>query len=185
MKTTPLPLPEALLVEPNVFRDDRGFFFEWFNAERFREHGLPTEFRQVNQSRSRKGVLRGLHFQHPRAQGKLVMVTRGAVFDAIVDVRVGSPTFGRWCGAVLSEEEQRLLWVPAGFAHGFLTLSDVADFVYLCTDVYVPGDDKAIRWSDPAIGIRWPESSPTLSPKDSVAPLLSEMTGKLPGYRDE
>jgi dTDP-4-dehydrorhamnose 3,5-epimerase len=182
VKTTALPLPEALLVEPRVFRDDRGFFFEWFNDERFQEHGLPTAFRQVNQSRSKKGVLRGLHFQNPRAQGKLVMVTRGAVFDVIVDIRVGSPTFGKWCGATLTEDEQKMLWVPAGFAHGFYTLSDVADFVYLCTDVYVPSADRAVRWSDPSIGIEWPDAEPLLSPKDRDAPLLSEVGDQLPRF---
>lgn len=180
MRTKPLPLDGALLIEPRVFNDERGFFFEWFNDERFREHGLPSEFRQVNQSRSRKGVLRGLHFQHPRGQGKLVGVTRGAVFDVIVDIRVGSPTFGKWSGATLTEDEPRLLWVPVGFAHGFYTLTDVADFVYMCTDVYVPSADRVIRWSDPNVGIDWPDAAPILSPKDRDAPLLAQLGDDLP-----
>lgn len=182
MKITPLSIPEVLCIEPRVFRDDRGFFLEWFNEERFAEQGLPTVFRQDNHSRSKKGVLRGMHYQHPRAQGKLVTVVRGAVFDAVVDIRVGSATFGEWCGTILTEDEPRLIWVPAGFAHGFCTLSEIADVVYKCTDVYIPSQDSAVRWSDPTIGIEWPIQSPILSPKDRDAPLLSSRRGDLPTF---
>lgn len=182
MKITPLSIPEVLCLEPRVFRDERGFFIEWFNEERFAEHGLPTVFRQDNHSRSVKGVLRGLHFQHPRAQGKLVTVVRGAVYDAVVDIRVGSPTFGEWCSVTLTEDEPRLVWVPPGFAHGFCALTDVADVVYKCTDVYVPSQDNSVRWSDPMVGIRWPIDNPILSPKDRDAPLLSSTRDDLPHY---
>ncbi len=182
MKITPLSIPEVLCIEPRVFRDDRGFFLEWFNEERFAEQGLPTVFRQDNHSRSKKGVLRGMHYQHPRAQGKLVTVARGAIYDAVVDIRVGSPTFGQWCGATLTEDEPRLIWVPAGFAHGFCTLSEIADVVYKCTEVYIPSQDSAIRWSDPTIGIEWPIDNPMLSPKDREAPLLSNLRDDLPKF---
>lgn len=172
MRVVTTPLPGVLIIEPRVFGDARGFFLESFNAERFAEHGLPTHFRQDNHSRSARGVLRGLHYQWPRPQGKLVWVTRGEVFDVAVDIRRGSPSFGRWYGTVLKEDEPRQMWIPPGFAHGFCTLSETADFVYKCTDVYVAEFDRGILWSDPAIGIDWPVAAPTLSDKDRrLAPL--------------
>ena len=176
------PLPGVLVIEPRVFSDDRGFFLESFNADRFAEHGLPTEFRQDNHSHSVKGVLRGLHYQLRRPQGKLVSVIRGSVFDVAVDIRRESPTFGRWFGTVLTEDEPRYIWIPPGFAHGFCTLSGVADFVYKCTDVYVADDDRGLLWSDPAIGIEWPITDPVLSEKDQRLPTLSAERIDLPEY---
>jgi dTDP-4-dehydrorhamnose 3,5-epimerase len=175
-------LPGVLVIEPRVFRDDRGFFLESFNADRFAQHGLPTVFRQDNHSHSMKGVLRGMHYQLRRPQGKLVGVIRGRVFDVAVDIRRGSPTFGKWYGTVLTEENPRYLWIPPGFAHGFCTLSDVADFVYKCTEVYVGEDDRGVLWSDPSIGIEWPIASPVLSEKDQRMPTLSAMRTDLPEY---
>jgi dTDP-4-dehydrorhamnose 3,5-epimerase len=182
LKIVATPLPGVLLIEPRVFRDDRGFFLESFNADRFAQHGLPTAFRQDNHSHSVKGVLRGLHYQLRRPQGKLVSVLRGTVFDVAVDVRLESPTFGQWFGTVLTEEEPRYLWIPPGFAHGFCTLSDVADFVYKCTDVYVADDDRGVLWSDPSIGIEWPLDNPVLSEKDQRLPTLSARRIDLPRY---
>jgi dTDP-4-dehydrorhamnose 3,5-epimerase len=180
MKVLETPLPGVLVIEPRVFRDDRGFFLESFNADRFGEHGLPTVFRQDNHSHSLKGVLRGLHYQLRRPQGKLVSVVRGEVFDVAVDIRRGSPTFGKWYGTVLSEAQPRYLWIPPGFAHGFCTLSAVADFAYKCTDVYVPDDDRGVLWSDPSIGIDWPITDPLLSDKDRRMPPLSTSRDDLP-----
>jgi dTDP-4-dehydrorhamnose 3,5-epimerase len=176
-------LPGVLVIEPRVFRDDRGFFLESFNAERFERYGLPTVFRQDNHSHSVKNVLRGLHYQLHRPQGKLVSVVRGRVFDVAVDIRRGSPTFGKWFGTELTEDEPRYLWIPPGFAHGFCTLSDVADFVYKCTDVYVGEDDRGVLWSDPAIGITWPVAQPLLSEKDQRMATLDGMRSDLPEYR--
>ena len=180
MRILPTTLPGVLTIEPRVFQDDRGFFLEAFNADRFASHGLPQLFRQDNHSRSTRGVLRGLHYQLRRPQGKLVSVIRGSVFDVAVDIRRGSPTFGRWYGTVLREEEPKQLWIPPGFAHGFCTLTDVADFVYKCTDVYVPEDDRGILWSDPAIGIEWPVRDPLLSDKDRRLPCLADPAAELP-----
>ncbi len=182
MKVVETSLPGVLTIEPRVFRDERGFFLESFNAERFADAGLPTVFRQDNHSHSVKGVLRGLHYQLRRPQGKLVSVVRGRVFDVAVDIRRGSPSFGRWYGTVLSEEEPRYLWIPPGFAHGFCTLSDSADFVYKCTDVYVGDDDRGVLWSDPSIGIQWPVSNPVLSEKDQRMAALSATRTDLPLY---
>ena len=182
MKILETALPGVLVIEPRVFRDDRGFFLESFNADRFAQHALPTVFRQDNHSHSMKGVLRGLHYQLRRPQGKLVSVIRGRVFDVAVDIRRGSPTFGKWYGTVLTEEDPRYLWIPPGFAHGFCTLSDVADFVYKCTEVYVGEDDRGVLWSDPATGIQWPISNPVLSEKDQRMPTLSAMRTDLPEY---
>ena len=182
MKILETALPGVLVIEPRVFRDDRGFFLESFNADRFAQHGLPTVFRQDNHSHSMKGVLRGLHYQLRRPQGKLVSVIRGRVFDVAVDIRRGSPTFGEWYGTVLTEEDPRYLWIPPGFAHGFCTLSDVADFVYKCTEVYVGEDDRGVLWSDPSIGIQWPISNPVLSEKDQRMPTLSAVRTDLPEY---
>jgi dTDP-4-dehydrorhamnose 3,5-epimerase len=176
VKTTATEIPEVLLIEPRVFRDGRGHFLETWSAERYAALGLPASFVQDNVSASRRGVLRGLHFQHPHAQGKLVQVLRGAVFDVAVDVRFGSPTFGRWVGAELSADNARQLWVPAGFAHGFqVTSAEDAVFLYKCTECYAPAAEATIRWDDPEIGIRWPLPDPVLSGKDAEAPPLAEI----------
>ena len=184
MKVHRTVLPGVLVVEPRVFRDERGFFLETFNSDRFASNGLPELFRQDNHSQSRRDVLRGLHYQLRRPQGKLVGVVRGTVFDVAVDIRRGSATFGQWYGAVLREDEPRYLWIPPGFAHGFCTLSDVADVVYKCTDVYVPEDDRGILWSDPSIGIEWPVANPLLSDKDRRLPRLDDPSAELPVFRE-
>jgi dTDP-4-dehydrorhamnose 3,5-epimerase len=165
-------IPDLLIIEPRVFADERGFFLEIFHAARFREAGLPDSFVQDNHSRSKRGVIRGLHYQEPEGQGKLVRCTRGALFDVAVDIRAGSPAFGRWYGMELSEETMRMLWIPAGFAHGFCALTDEADLVYKCTVPYSPRHEHSIVWNDPEIGIKWPVSDPVLSPKDAAAPPL-------------
>lgn len=168
-------LPGVLILEPQVYGDERGFFMESYHRQRFAELGLPTEFVQDNHSRSTRGVLRGLHYQICQPQGKLVRVVRGAVFDVAVDLRRSSPTFGRWEGVELSEENKRMLWIPPGFAHGFLVLSDVADFLYKTTDFYAPQHERCLLWNDPAIGIAWPlEGEPILSVKDRAGKALSE-----------
>lgn len=172
----PTDLPGVVVVEPRVFGDDRGFFFESWSRDAFAAAGLPTEFVQDNHSRSQRGVLRGLHFQNPEPQGKLVRVATGAVFDVAVDLRRSSPHFGRWTGVELSAANKRMLWVPPGFAHGFLCLEDGTDFLYKCTAPYRPQSERSIRWDDPAIGIDWPLDgmTPSLSPKDAAAgPLAS------------
>ncbi len=173
MKVTATAISDVLILEPAVFGDTRGFFYESFNARRMREStGVTPDFVQDNHSKSQKYVLRGLHYQiDPRAQGKLVRVVRGAVFDVAVDIRRDSKTFGRWIGEVLSEENKRQLWIPAGFAHGFLTLTDGAEFLYKTTDYYSPEHERAIRWDDPALNIAWPLDGhvPIVSEKDKVA----------------
>lgn len=172
-------LPGVVIVEPRVFGDDRGFFFESFNADTFAAAGLPTDFVQDNHSRSQRGVLRGLHYQNPNPQGKLVRVAAGSVFDVAVDLRRSSPHFGRWTGVVLSAANKRMLWVPPGFAHGFLCLEDGTDFLYKCTAAYRPADEHAVRWNDPAIGIDWPLDgmTPSLSAKDAAAGSLGAAVG--------
>ena len=182
MKVSDTSLPGVRLIEPRVFRDRRGFFLESFNADRFAEHDLPVLFRQDNHSHSVKGVLRGLHYQLRHPQGKLVSVLQGQVFDVAVDIRRGSPTFGRWFGTVLSADTPRSIWIPPGFAHGFCTLSDTADFVYKCTEVYAADDDRGVLWSDAAIGIEWPLTAPTISDKDRTLPPLSLDRTDLPEY---
>ena len=173
---TPTAIPDVLMLEPKVFGDSRGFFFESFNEQDFAQAtGLNVKFVQDNHSRSTKGVLRGLHYQLQQPQGKLVRVVRGAVFDVAVDIRRSSPTFGRWVGCELSEDNHRQFWVPAGFAHGFVVLSDSADFLYKTTDYYAPAHERCIAWNDPAIGIIWPhEMTPQLSAKDQAGLLLSQ-----------
>ena len=175
MKATPLALPEVVLIEPKVFRDERGFFFESFNQAKF-DHaiGQSVRFVQDNHSRSARHVLRGLHYQIQQPQGKLVRVAVGEVFDVAVDIRKSSPTFGCWVGVHLSAENKHQLWVPPGFAHGFVVLSEEAEFLYKTTDYYAPQFERAIVWNDPAIGIEWPiEAEPQLSAKDQLASLLS------------
>ena len=167
MKATRLAISEVVLIEPKVFGDARGFFFESFNQKAFNEAtGTNHQFVQDNHSRSAKGVLRGLHYQIQQPQGKLVRVVRGAVFDVAVDIRKSSPTFGRWVGAELSEDNQHQLWVPPGFAHGFLVLSDLADFLYKTTDYYAPQYERSILWNDSDLNIDWPIGEPILSNKD-------------------
>jgi dTDP-4-dehydrorhamnose 3,5-epimerase len=169
MKLIQTAIPDLIILEPLVFGDDRGFFFESFNRDAFRKAtGIDAEFVQDNHSRSEKNVLRGLHYQvPPRAQGKLVRVVHGAVFDVAVDIRKDSPTFGRWVGETLSAENKKQLWVPRGFAHGFLTLTDSAEFLYKTTDYYAPEHERCIAWNDPKIGIKWPLTvEPVLSTKD-------------------
>lgn len=172
MQAVRLAIPDVVLIEPKVFGDTRGFFYESFNQKAFNQAtGLDIDFVQDNHSRSAKGVLRGLHYQlPPHAQGKLVRVVRGAVFDVAVDIRRSSPTFGKWVGDELSETNNRQLWIPPGFAHGFLVLSDTADFLYKTTDYYSTADERCIAWNDPDIGIEWPEIGvePNLSAKDRI-----------------
>jgi dTDP-4-dehydrorhamnose 3,5-epimerase len=174
-------LPEVLIVEPKLFGDQRGFFLETYQLTRYIDFGISRPFVQDNISRSSYGVLRGLHLQNPRAQGKLVSALRGRVLDVAVDVRLGSPNFGRHVAVELSEENRRQVWVPRGFAHGFVVLSETADFFYKCDDLYSPKDEIAVRWNDPAIGIIWGVERPSLSAKDVAAPLLSEIEN-LPVY---
>ena len=171
MKVTPLYIPDVLLIEPEIFGDDRGFFFESFNQENFKKvTGKKINFVQDNHSKSIKGVLRGLHYQlPPKAQGKLVRVTQGEVFDVVVDLRQTSVTFGKWIGEILSAENKKQIWIPEGFAHGFLTLSDTAEFLYKTTNFYSLEHEHSIIWNDPNIGINWPDINIVLSAKDKVA----------------
>lgn len=176
MKVTPTALPEVLIIEPKVFGDQRGFFFESFNQKAFNDAtGLDAKFVQDNHSRSTKGVLRGLHYQIQQPQGKLVRVVRGSVFDVAVDIRKSSAHFGRWVGVELSEENHRQLWVPPGFAHGFLVTSDTADFLYKTTDYYAPEFERCLAWNDPGVGVEWPlaGNAPQLSVKDQAGGLLA------------
>ncbi len=168
MIITPTDLDGVLIIEPKVFGDVRGFFLETYHFERYRQAGIGERFVQDNHSRSDKGVLRGLHFQQPMAQGKLVSVIRGAIYDVAVDIRSNSPTFGRWAGIEITDDNHRQLWVPPGFAHGFLTLSDETDVTYKCTDYYAPEHEYVLAWNDPDVGIVWPNlgSAPRLSEKD-------------------
>ncbi|MFT6916122.1 MAG: dTDP-4-dehydrorhamnose 3,5-epimerase [Motiliproteus sp.] len=166
MRVIDTRLPGVKIIEPRVFGDERGFFLETFQAERYAEHGMSLPFVQDNHSRSARGVLRGLHFQKTKPQGKLVRVVRGEVFDVAVDLRPGSPTFGQWEGVVLSDDNKRQYWVPPGFAHGFVVLSESADFEYKCTDYYDPSDEGCLLWNDPRVGVDWPIKEPLLSDKD-------------------
>lgn len=176
MKATPQAIPEVILFEPKVFGDERGFFFESFNATRFEEAvGQSVTFVQDNHSKSTQGVLRGLHYQIQCPQGKLVRVVQGEVFDVAVDIRRSSPTFGQWVGAILSAENKHQLWVPSGFAHGFVVLSDTAEFVYKTTDFYAPAHERCILWNDPDLAIDWHfPSQPTLSGKDQAGTPLAQ-----------
>ena len=183
MKVIATELPGVLLLEPKAFGDARGFFLETWQAARYAEAGMPERFVQDNHSRSRRGVLRGLHFQLIQPQGKLVWVTRGAVFDVAVDIRRGSPQFGRWYGCVLDDVDHRQLYVPPGFAHGFCVLSEEADFFYKCTDYYHPQSERGIAWNDPDIGIKWPLQDVALSGKDQQSQrLAAQRPEDLPVY---
>lgn len=181
MKVIQTHLPGVVVIEPTVYRDDRGFFLEHFQAERYRACGASGPFVQDNLSRSAKGVLRGLHLQNPNPQGKLVGVLRGAVLDVAVDVRLGSPTFGHHVRVELDDVTFRQLWIPRGFAHGFVVLSDSADFFYKCDALYSPADEITIRWDDPDLGIDWGVAHPVLSKRDAAAPRLRD-EHRLPRY---
>jgi dTDP-4-dehydrorhamnose 3,5-epimerase len=181
MEFQPLELPEVILVKPKVHRDDRGFFLETYHQRKFADGGVTAEFVQDNHSYSVRGTLRGLHAQLNKPQGKLVRAVIGEIFDVAVDIRPGSPTFGRWVGEILSGENLRQLWVPPGFAHGFCVLSETAHVLYKCTSLYDPEDEIVIAWDDPRIGIDWPIESPLLSPRDLAAPKLAEIRDRLSG----
>ncbi len=169
MKFTPTAIPDVVLITPQLFGDSRGFFMETYHQQKYREAGIEVNFVQTNHSRSVRHTLRGLHYQIQQPQGKLVQVIRGEVFDVAVDMRRSSPTFGQWVGEILSEENRRQLWVPAGFAHGFLVLSEVAEFTYQCTDLYAPPFERSLIWNDPTVAVAWPLAEgvqPLLSAKD-------------------
>jgi dTDP-4-dehydrorhamnose 3,5-epimerase len=185
MRIVPTDLPGVVLVEPVVHRDSRGFFLETYNERRYRESGISATFVQDNHSRSGKGTVRGLHFQVGRMQGKLVRAVAGEMFDVAVDVRRGSPTFGRWIGARLSAENFRQIYIPPGFAHGFAVLSEVGEVEYKCTELYDAAAELAIAWNDPQIGIDWPVAEPLLSAKDKAAPRLGEVSDRLPVYEPD
>lgn len=167
-------LPEVIIIEPDVFGDERGYFLEMYHRKRFEQAGVHGHFVQDNRSRSKKGTLRGLHYQIQRPQGKLVWVLSGEVFDVAVDIRKNSPTFGKWVSTALSEENKRGLYIPPDFAHGFCVLSDYAEVFYKCTDLYSPQHERCIRWNDPDLAIDWPLENPILSEKDAMAPLFQE-----------
>jgi len=184
MKVAETSLPEVLLIEPEVFGDSRGFFYETYKLERYAEFGIGGPFVQDNLSYSEQGVLRGLHLQNPKAQGKLVYVLQGEVFDVAVDVRIDSPTFGRWSASVLSDENRRQFYIPEGFAHGFCVISRSALLAYKCTEQYFPDGEITVAWNDPGIDIDWPIDRPKLSSKDEQGLLLREIDpARLPGYR--
>lgn len=183
MKVIETGLPGCVVIEPRVFGDGRGFFYESFNADRLAPHGLAPTFVQGNVSSSSRNVLRGLHYQWPRPQGKYVSVVEGEVWDVAVDIRRGSPTFGKWTATLLSAENKRQVWIPEGFAHGFVTLSERAVFTYLCTATYDREADACIRWNDASLGVDWPVADPVLSDKDANAPFIAEVAeDRLPVY---
>jgi dTDP-4-dehydrorhamnose 3,5-epimerase len=183
MNVTATDHPEVLLIEPEIFRDARGFFTEAFHANKFRSYGLPDIFVQDNHSRSSKGVVRGLHYQLEHPQGKLVWVVSGEVLDVAVDIRLGSPYFGQWVSVVLSEANLKQMYIPPGFAHGFCVISSRADVLYKCTDFYAPGDEYGIAWDDPDIGIEWPGRDHVLSGKDRRYAPLKDSGDHLPRYQ--
>lgn len=180
MRFEPTLLPEVILVTPDVHRDERGFFLETYHREKYRGGGIEAGFVQDNHSKSTRGILRGLHAQRLKPQGKLVRAVEGEIFDVAVDIRRGSPNFGRWVGEILSAENFRQLWVPPGFVHGFCVLSETAQVEYKCTDLYDREDELGVRWDDPEIGIEWPIAEPILSAKDREAPTLAEIADLLP-----
>ena len=176
-------LPGVLIIEPEVYRDERGWFLETYHADKYQDGGIPLSFVQDNCSSSVRGTLRGLHAQMSRPQGKLVRVIRGEIFDVAVDIRRGSPTFASWESVSLTAENFKQIYIPPGFAHGFCVLSDVAEVEYKCTEVYTPGDEITIAWNDAQIGIKWPHHSPILSPKDTVGQSLQVLWDRLPNYQ--
>ena len=182
MKVTTTTLPGVLVIEPKVFRDERGFFMETFSSRALAGSGIPVFFVQDNHSRSTRGILRGLHYQLTTPQGKLVHAARGRIFDVAVDIRVGSPTFRKWFGIELNDENLFSLWIPPGFAHGFCVLSDHADVIYKCTSLYDAADDRGVKWNDPKIGIEWPVTDPVISEKDSQLRELTLDRDDLPYY---
>ena len=183
MKVIETTLPGALILEPQVFGDARGFFYESYNEAKYRAAGIDHHFVQSNVSRSARGVLRGLHYQWPDPQGKLVSVLEGEVYDVAVDIRIGSPTFGRWAAVMLTADNKRQFWIPEGFAHGFCVVSEYATFVYQCTALYDRSADAGVRWNDAQLAIDWPVAEPLLSDKDKIAPFLAEVPAdKLPPY---
>jgi dTDP-4-dehydrorhamnose 3,5-epimerase len=182
MNITKTAIPGVLIIEPKVFGDSRGFFTEIYQADRYAMSGIALRFVQDNLSRSGKDTLRGLHFQNPKPQGKLVTVLRGSVLDVAVDVRIGSPTFGQHVSVELNDDNRRQFWIPRGLAHGFIVRSDTADFFYKCDEFYSPADESVLRWNDPALGIDWACKSPILSARDSEARDLAELNGKLPRF---
>lgn len=175
MKVEQTKLEGVLLVTPQVFGDERGFFMETYNREKALEQGLPAEFVQDNHSKSTKGVLRGLHYQSPQWQGKLIRTVQGEIYDVAVDIRAESATFGEWVGVYLNDENKQQLYVPAGFAHGFLVTSDSAEVIYKCTTLYAPEQEAGVRWNDPDIGVKWPIEEPLLSAKDQTSQLLRDL----------
>ena len=178
MKFTKTSIPEVMIIEPQVFGDHRGFFMETYHAEKYREAGIDVNFVQQNHSSSTKGVLRGLHYQIEQTQGKLVRITKGKVFDVAVDMRKSSPTFGKWVGETLTAENKKQLWVPGGFAHGFYVLSDEAEFIYSCTDMYAPQHERSLIWNDPTVGVDWPlidGAELKLSAKDEAGKLFKDV----------
>jgi len=175
LKFTEKSIPDVILIEPMAFEDDRGFFMETFHSEKYAEIGISQPFLQDNHSHSRRGTLRGLHYQLKNPQGKLVYVVKGEIFDVAVDIRRGSPSFGRWTGDLLSEKNKRQLYIPEGFAHGFCVLSKTADVIYKCTDLYTPGDEYGVFWADDSIDIVWPMENPILSEKDLKNPMLADI----------
>ncbi|MBE1159209.1 dTDP-4-dehydrorhamnose 3,5-epimerase [Dyella acidiphila] len=183
MKVLETSLPDVLVIEPQVFKDPRGFFYESHNEGKFAKAGIHAKFVQTNVSRSARGVLRGLHYQWPSPQGKLVSVLEGEVYDVAVDIRRGSPTFGQWAAVMLTGDNHRHLWIPEGFAHGFCVLSESATFTYQCTALYEPTADASIAWNDADIGVDWPVSEPMISDKDAKAPMLADVPAdRLPSF---
>ena len=182
MKFTPTQIPEVVLIEPDVHQDARGFFLESYHERKYAEGGIPGPFVQDNHSHSLRGTLRGLHAQRERPQGKLVRAVLGEMFDVAVDVRRGSPTFGRWVGMVLSADNFRQLYIPPGFVHGFCVTSERVEVEYKCTDFYTPSDEMTVAWNDPELAIQWPVREPILSKKDAAAPRLGELLDLLPIY---
>ena len=183
MRVTQIEIPGVLLLEPSVISDHRGWFMETYQEQRYSDSGITVHFVQDNCSRSVRNTVRGLHFQEPHAQGKLVMALEGTVYDVVVDIRKGSPTFGKWYGIELSAKNLHQMYIPPGCAHGFCVTSETATFLYKCTAYYSPRDERGILWNDPALGIHWPTSDPILSPKDQAYPTLKEMDMELPFYK--
>jgi len=180
LKFIPTELPGVLIVEPDVYRDPRGFFLETYVESKYREAGVDVAFVQDNHSRSVRDTLRGLHAQVPRAQAKLLRAVVGEVFDVAVDIRLGSPTFGKWVGVYLSAENHRQIFIPAGFAHGFCVTSDVAEVEYKCSQRYIPEDEITVQWNEPTVGVRWPVAEPLLSKRDLAGETLAQLTDRLP-----